>query len=103
MDSKSNASLSIPSLRQRKALPDVPQDVALLHLNDPNYDFETYETSTISDDSFELGEKRRYTGALSIGHSVGTGTSDFDAESQAESRTDSRMHIRSTEAFDYAE
>ncbi|TDL28758.1 OPT oligopeptide transporter [Rickenella mellea] len=103
MDSKSNASLSIPSLRQRKALPDVPQDVALLHLNDPNYDFETYETSTISDDSFELGEKRRFTGALSIGHSVGTGTSDFDAESQAESRTDSRMHIRSTEAFDYAD
>ena len=97
--------LSVYSLRHRKSLPDVPRDVTLEHLNDPNFDYETYETSTIDNDiGFELGEKRHHDGVLSIGRSVKTvATSEYDAESQAESRTDSRVHIRTPETIDYAE
>lgn len=96
---------SIPSLRHRKSLPDVPQDVeiALLHLNDPNYDLDSIDTCSFSDESFELEDKKRYTGALSIGHSIGTGPSEYDTESRVDSRADSRMKIRSTETLEYDE
>jgi hypothetical protein len=45
------------TLRTRKALPDVPEDIEvhLAHLNDPNY---TFDSPDWSEDSFELEDKK---------------------------------------------
>lgn len=47
------------TLRTRKALPDVPEDIEvhLAHLNDPNYSFDSPDWS---EDSFELEEKKAH-------------------------------------------
>ena len=117
MDSSKGSSFTVdlPSLR-RRSNPDVPEDVvvqqALLHLNDPNYDLNSIDTYS-DRGSFELDDKQmhlsqhhpsHYGGHMSTGHSITDAPSDFDIESRAESRSvDSRMHIRSTDAFEYEE
>lgn len=97
---------SLPSLRQRnRSEPDVPEDVAvaLLHLNDPNWDFDNSDTASFTE-TLELSEKdasikRGYASSFDMGHSIVTRTSDYETESQADSRT----HFHSTEAFEYEE
>lgn len=109
--SKNSAFMSVPSLNLpvlgRRSNPDVPEDivkVALLHLNDPNYDLSSLDSDSTRD-SFEMDDKHHhYGGHLSTGHSIGTSPSDYDTESRADTRSvDSRMHIRSTDAFEYEE
>ena len=100
---------TLPSLGFRsRSAPDVPEDVAvaLLHLNDPNWEFDS-ETSTISSDTLELGEKsptspsskHHYASSFDMTHSIRTRTSDYDTSSQVDSHT----HIRSSDALDYEE
>ena len=97
------------SLYHRRANPDVPEDVdtdvkeALLHLNDPNWDFGSSETSSLSGDSFELDHKHKYADDVHIGPSLGP--SEFDTESRTDSTSayggkSDRMHLRSSEVFD---
>ena len=104
--------LSTPtsSLVHRRSMPDVPEDIeaqeALLHLNDPNWDLHSSETISLSDASFELDHKHRYPDSIHIGPSIGTAPSDFDTESRADSRiadSEARLHIRSSDAFEYEE
>lgn len=102
MESKSN-SMQLPSLRARnRSDPDVPEDVAvaLLHLNDPNWDFDGSDSSSFTE-SVLTSEKdsKHYASSIDMGKSSHAGTSDYDTESQ----TDSRMHFRSIEALDYEE
>ena len=98
--------------------PDVPTDVdadieeALLHLNDPNWDIHDHgrssfsDTSSLSGQSFELEHKHKFASDVQIGHSIGTGPSEFDTESRADSAyenrstTSSRLRMRSADAFD---
>lgn len=91
----------------RQSRPDVPEDVeeALMHLNDPNWDLSSNDTASLSDISFELEPKGgKYPSSIMIGHSIGTGPSDFDTESRADSRaSESRLHIRSADVYDYEE
>ena len=101
-------SIAIPALTRRRVNPDVPEDVeveeALLHLNDPNWDCSSAEITPLSDDSFELDHKHKYASSIDIGPSIGTAPSDFDTESRADSRsTNSRLQMRSTDAFEYEE
>lgn len=100
--------LGVPTLIHRRSQPDVPEDIeeAYAHLNDPNWDLHSIETtsSPLSDQSFELEHKHKYASSINIGHSIGTGPSEFDTESRADSRTtESRLHLRSSDAFEYEE
>ena len=107
------------STRQRRTFhPDVPTDVdadieeALLHLNDPNWDIHAHgrssfsDTSSLSGQSFELEHKHKFASDVHVGHSIGTGPSEFDTESRADSAyenrstTSSRLRMRSADAFD---
>lgn len=78
----------LSSATKRITFPDVPQDVddlAARHWNDPNYDFDTLPSPTISSsDSFELEAK--YVRKSSAGYS----TSESDGESQVDSTQHSR-------------
>ena len=97
---------NLPTLRQRnRSEPDVPEDVAvaLLHLNDPNWDFDGSDTSsfteTLAMSDKDPSIKRDYASSFDMGHSITTRTSDYETESQADSRT----HFRSSDTFDYEE
>lgn len=100
------ATHALPSLRIRQRYdPDVPEDiaVALLHLNDPNWDFHEHDDESSSfeteRDSFEMDEKApKYSGSFDR-RSFRTKSSDFDKESQ----TGSRLRFQSAEVVDYEE
>lgn len=94
---------TLPSLRVRQRYdPDVPEDVAvaLLHLNDPNWDLHGHDdTSSFETDSFEMDEKTpKYSGTFDH-RSFKTKSSDYDKESQ----TGSRLRFQSAEVVDYEE
>ncbi|KAH8113799.1 OPT oligopeptide transporter [Phellopilus nigrolimitatus] len=111
MESKSAPVFALPTLTRRRVDPDVPEDVdtdiqeALLHLNDPNWDFGPSDRSSLSGESFELDHKHKYASDVDIGPSIGTAPSDFDTESRVDSAyertSDSRLHMRSTDTFEY--
>ena len=94
--------LSLPTLRHRHSQPDVPEDVAvaLLHLNDPNWETGSRaETVSIADSDQEQDKKPQYgAGSFEMGRSQRTG-SEYDAESQ----TESRKHMPSMSTLDYEE
>lgn len=102
----------IPTLTHRRVQPDVPEDVdyeaqeALAHLNDPNWDLGSSEVSTLSGRSFELDHKLKYASDVNIEPSLGSPT-DYDTESRADSMyersSNSRLHIRSSDSFEYEE
>ncbi|KAI5123225.1 hypothetical protein M0805_001314 [Coniferiporia weirii] len=109
MDQKSVSPAYLPTLTRRRVRPDVPEDVdvqeALLHLNDPNWELGSSEVSSLSGDSFELDHKHKFASDVHIGPSLGSPT-DYDSESRADSTyerstTDSRMHFRSSDTFEY--
>ncbi|KAI0793278.1 OPT oligopeptide transporter [Abortiporus biennis] len=83
---------SIMTLRHtHRPEPDVPEDVALLHLNDPNWDL---SPPTYSSDSLDIEEKPSDT-AYSSGFSARD--SDFDTDSQTgsvEKSAFSRLQLR---------
>jgi hypothetical protein len=98
-DTKS-AFWSMPTLRHRQTQPDVPEDVAvaLLHLNDPNWEIES-RADTVSVDESVRDEKERYaSGSFEMSRSHRTG-SEYDSESQ----TGSRKHLPSMATLDYEE
>ncbi|EJC97675.1 OPT oligopeptide transporter [Fomitiporia mediterranea MF3/22] len=112
MDQKS-APAYVPTLTftRRRTAPDVPSDVDdeevkehLLHLNDPNWDFSgASDVTSLSGESFELDHKHKFASDVHIGPSIGTEPSDFDTESRADSMyrsSESRLHMRSSDAFD---
>jgi hypothetical protein len=82
---KSTASVSltdINQLRHRQTVPDVPEDIedeVRRHFNDPNWDFEHANSSTvsISTDSDDLGPKRWSKSSTYMG-----GSSEMDTEMQ---------------------
>ncbi|KAF8525148.1 OPT oligopeptide transporter [Hysterangium stoloniferum] len=80
-------------LRRRRALPDVPEDITLedhlVHLNDPNYTFDSQEWSET--DSFELDDKNS---AVESHFSSGKTETYYDVESATQSdysRSSSRI------------
>lgn len=88
--------------RRRASHPDVPEDVeeALLHLNDPNWDTESYTTATLSEVSFELEHKHKYASSVDVGPSLGSPT-DFDSASRVDSRgSEAKLRMQSSEQFD---
>ncbi|KAH8120611.1 glutathione transporter [Phellopilus nigrolimitatus] len=107
MESNSEAGLfHMPSLRTRSRLnPDVPEDVAvaLLHLNDPNWDFDGSDTASFESAGFEMDEKfadtRKCSSSFDMTRSSNAGLSEYDSDSQR----GSRMHFQSTDAVDYEE
>ncbi len=79
MEDYSNTGSDAAHLRHRYSVPDVPEDVEdelMLHLNDPNWDFEA-ESSTVSISTDGVVHKRW---SKSSGMGVGT-----DTESQISS------------------
>ena len=100
------------TLRPRRHDPDVPRDVEddirehLLHLNDPNWDFNGSETSTLSGDTVALEHRHRYPDDVHIGPSIGTAPSDIDTESRADSmygKSEARLKSRSEIYDDHEE
>ncbi len=94
---------SIPSLTllRHRSSPDVPSDIDDDHFNDPNWDYESVAASTpLSADSFELDHKHKYASSINIGQSIGTSPSEYDTESQADSRSEARLNIRSSEIYE---
>lgn len=94
---------SLPSLRIRQRYdPDVPEDVvvALLHLNDPNWDLRGQDdASSFETDSFESDEKApEYSGSFDH-RSFRTRSSDYDKDSQI----GSKLRLHSAEVVDYEE
>ncbi|KAI5124408.1 hypothetical protein M0805_008292 [Coniferiporia weirii] len=95
---------SIPTLRTRRHYePDVPEDiaVALLHLNDPNWDFNSSDTASFETDSFDVDEKGtsipKFSNSFDMSRSSNVGMSGYDSESQM----GSKMRFESAEAVDY--
>lgn len=85
---------------------DVPEDaaVALLHLNDPNWDFKgsdtaSFETSSFVSDDGSADPPPKFSSSFDMARASKAGFSDYDSESQ----NVSRMGFQSTEAVDYEE
>ena len=85
---------------------DVPEDVAvaLLHLNDPNWDFDgsdaaSFETSSFVYDDDHSGPPPKFSSSFDVSRFSKRGMSEFDAESQ----TTSKLRFQSTEAVEYEE
>lgn len=91
------------TLRQRRnPEPDVPEDVAFLHLNDPNWD--PPSSASYSEEGFSISE-RKGAHTFSSGFSIRSSNVDADSESHTESSykaTESRYHL-SEVGDDYAE
>ena len=109
-------SLAASTPRRRTHHPDVPTDVdaaeqeALLHFNDLNWDVHGHgsgsDTSSLSGQSFELEHKHQFSPDVKYGHSIGTGPSEFDTESRADSAYEhrssasSRLRMRAADSYD---
>ena len=98
----------IPPLRQRRSRlhADVPEDVAvaLLHLNDPNWDFNGSDTASFESSSFIFDDGRstpppKFSSSFDMSHMSKAGSSDYDTESQ----TTSKLRFHSAEAVEYEE
>lgn len=99
---------SMPVIRRRhhRQEADVPEDVAvaLLHLNDPNWDFKgsdaaSFETSSFISDDGSTGPPPKFSSSFDMARASKAGFSEYDSESQ----NISRMGFQSTEAVDYEE
>lgn len=91
-----DAVMPSPSGSKRMTFPDVPEDVAALHWNDPNYDIYSLPSPTAStNDTLELEAK-------SARSSAGYSISEFDGESQiGSSRPDfSQSNLKAEEDYD---
>ena len=99
---------SVPPLRQRhgRLRADVPEDVAvaLLHLNDPNWDLNgsdaaSFETSSFVYDDDHSGPPPKFSSSLDTSRFSKGGLSGYDTESQ----TTSKLRFQSAEAVEYEE
>lgn len=98
-----------PHLRQRhhgRLHADVPEDVAvaLLHLNDPNWDLDgsdaaSFETSSFVFDDERSGPPPKFSSSFDMPRVSKGGSSEYDTESQ----TTSKLRFQSTEAVEYEE
>lgn len=106
-------SVAASTPRRRTYHPDVPTDVdaaeqeALLHFNDLNWDVHGHssgsDTSSLSDQSFELEHKHQLPPDVKFRHSD---SSEFDTESRADSAyvprssASSRLRMRAADSYD---
>ena len=81
---------------RRNPIPDVPEDVALLHLNDPNWE---PPSSTYCDSEYDLSEKEKYgERAYSSGYSERSSDIDTDSRGSVHKHSAaSRLQLREAE------
>ena len=97
-----------PHLRQRhhgRLHADVPEDVAvaLLHLNDPNWDFDGSDTASFETSSFIFDEDRTPPPKFSSSFDMPRISKAASSEADTESQTTSKLRFQSAEAVEYEE